>query len=268
MDVNRVLFISQEIAPYLPETPQSVMGRDLPQAVQGKGAQVRTFMPQYGYINERRNQLHEVIRISGKNIVIDDTDHPLIIKVATLQPARMQVYFIYNEDYFTRRTSKELETSSHPADNDERSIFFVRGSLETMRELRWVPDVIHCTGWISALAPLYIKQYYADDPSFRDSKIVCSLFDEQLPEPFDVRLYDKLKQDGFKEKCVKELNGKQADYLTLLKLELKYCDGVMLCADNIRPEVMELVKKSGLPCLPYSGNNSDAGLVTEFYKTL
>lgn len=269
MDVNRVLFISQEIAPYLPETPQAVMGRDLPQAVQGKGIQVRTFMPKYGFINERRNQLHEVIRISGKNIVIDDTDHPLIIKVATLQPARMQVYFIYNEDYFTRAITKELETASHPEDNDERSIFFVRGSLETVRELRWVPDVIHCTGWVSALAPLYIKKYYAGDPSFSDSKIVYSLFDEEAPAPFDEHLYDKLKQDGFKDKDIKQLAGKQADYMDLAKLALAHSDGVMQCSEHIKPEIMELVKASGLPFLPYDGGvNANVDAVTEFYKSL
>lgn len=270
MDVNRVLFISQEIAPYLPETPQSVMGRDLPQAMQQEeNIQVRTFMPKYSFINERRNQLHEVIRISGKNIVIDDTDHPLIIKVATLQPARMQVYFIYNEDYFMRRISKELETISHPEDNDERSIFFVRGSLETVRELRWVPDVIHCTGWVAALAPLYIKKYYADDPSFRDSKIVYSLFDEEFPAPFNEHLHDKLKQDGFKDKDIKQLAGKQADFMDLARLALQHSDGVMQCSQNVKPEVMDLVKASGLPFLPYAdGITTDAKTVTEFYKSL
>ena len=150
MDVNKVLFISQEISPYLPNTPMAVTGRELPQAVQESGLEVRTFMPKYGFINERRNQLHEVIRLSGMNITIDDADHPLIIKVATLQPVRMQVYFIYNEDYFTKNITKELETVTSPSDNDERSIFFVRGTLETVKKLRWVPEVIHCDGVVQA----------------------------------------------------------------------------------------------------------------------
>ena len=175
MEVNKVLFISQEISPYLPETPMAVMSRELPQAVQESGLEVRTFMPKYGFINERRNQLHEVIRLSGMNISIDDTDHPLIIKVATLQPVRMQVYFIFNEDYFHKSICKELETVSSPTDNDERSIFFVRGTLETVKKLRWVPEVIHCTGLISALAPLYIKDFYADDPSYQEAKVVFTL---------------------------------------------------------------------------------------------
>ena len=148
MDVSKILFINQEIFPYLPESFLSTLANKLPQGIQEKGFEVRTFMPKYGYINERRNQLHEVIRLSGMNLIIDDTDHPLIIKVATLLPARMQVYFIYNDDYFQHGSVKELETISSPSENDERSMFFVRGSLETVKKLRWIPDVVHCQGWI------------------------------------------------------------------------------------------------------------------------
>lgn len=270
MDVNKVLFISQEISPYLQETPMSVMGGMLPQAVQENGVEVRTFMPKYGYINERRNQLHEVIRLSGMNLIIDDTDHPLIIKVATLQPARMQVYFIFNEDYFSHNITKDLETVTSPADNDERSIFFTRGTLETVKKLRWVPDVIHCTGWITALSPLYIKDYYCDDPSFRDAKIVYSLFAEDFNEPLDERLYEKLKFDGIKEEYIKDLAGKKADNMALTQLALQHCDGVVACSDNLRPEVLELVKASGLPFLPYQGddNSANAKAYIEFYKSL
>lgn len=269
MDVNKILFISQEIAPYLPETPMAKMSRDLSQAVQEKGIEERTFMPKYGFINERRNQLHEVIRLSGMNLVIDDTDHPLIIKVATLQPAHMQVYFIFNEDYFTRNITKQLETVTSPADNDERSIFFVRGTLETVKKLRWVPSVIHCSGIISALAPLYIKDYYADDPSYRDAKIVYSIFDDEFPEPLDERLYDKLKFDGLKESHIKALKGKKADKLMLTKLALEHSDGVIQSAEHISPEVMELVKKSKLPFLPYqNGENNNVDAYVDFYKSL
>lgn len=269
MDVNKILFISQEIAPYLPETPMAKMSRDLSQAVQEKGIEERTFMPKYGFINERRNQLHEVIRLSGMNLVIDDTDHPLIIKVATLQPAHMQVYFIFNEDYFTRNITKQLETVTSPADNDERSIFFVRGTLETVKKLRWVPSVIHCSGIISVLAPLYIKDYYADDPSYRDAKIVYSIFDDEFPEPLDERLYDKLKFDGLKESHIKALKGKKADKLMLTKLALEHSDGVIQSAEHISPEVMELVKKSKLPFLPYqNGENNNVDAYVDFYKSL
>ena len=268
MDVNKVLFVSQEIAPYLPETPMATMSRDLSQAVQEKGIEVRTFMPKYGFINERRNQLHEVIRLSGMNLIIDDTDHPLIIKVATLQPAHMQVYFIFNEDYFARNITKQLETVTSPEDNDERSIFFVRGTLETVKKLRWVPSVIHCAGMISALAPLYIKDYYADDPSYRDTKVVFSIFDDDLPQPLDERLYDKLKFDGLKESHIKALKGKRADKLMLTKLALEHSDGVVQCAEHVCPEVMDLVKKSKLPFLPYQGESGNVDAYIDFYKSL
>ncbi len=268
MDVKKVLFISQEISPYLPDTPMALMGSNLPQSIQETGIDVRTFMPKYGYINERRNQLHEVIRLSGMNLTIDDTDHPLIIKVATLQPARMQVYFIFNEDYFTRNITKELETTMSPADNDERSIFFVRGTLETVKKLRWVPDVIHCTGIVTALAPLYIKDFYKDDPSFSESKIVYSLFDDDFAMPLDKRLYEKLKFDGMKEEHIKALKGKQADKLMLTKLALEHSDGVVQCTQNVSAEVMELVKKSKLPFLPYQVGDENVEAYKAFYESL
>ena len=270
MDLNKVLFISQEITPYLPETPMALMGRDIPQAVQECGIEVRTFMPKYGFINERRNQLHEVIRLSGMNLVIDDADHPLIIKVATLQPSRMQVYFIYNEDFFNRNITKELETVTSPGDNDERSIFFVRGTLETVKKLRWVPDVIHCTGLITALAPLYIKDFYADDPSYRDTKVVYSLCDDDFSEPFDERLYEKLKFDGMNEDNFKIAEGKSLDKVGLTALALQHSDGVVQCSKNVSKEILDLVKKSGLPFLPYQEGSAKDNVeaYTEFYKSL
>ena len=268
MEVNKVLYISQEIAPYLPDTPMSRTSSDVPQSVQEHGIEVRTFMPKYGFINERRNQLHEVIRLSGMNLVIDDTDHPLIIKVATLQPSRMQVYFIFNEDYFNGTITKDLETESSPEDNDERSIFFVRGTLETVKKLRWVPQVIHCSGWISALAPLYIKDFYRDDPSFSGTKVVFSLFDNEPKEPFNVRLYDKLISDGVRDMHIKQIAGKEIGIVELAELAIKHSNGIIQCSENIRPEIMEIVKKSNLPFLPYQGEQPSAEAYVNFYKSL
>ncbi len=269
MEVNKVLYISQEISPYMADSPMAKLNRELPQGIQENGVEVRTFMPKYGCINERRNQLHEVIRLSGMNLVIDDTDHPLIIKVATLQPARMQVYFIFTEDYFQHNISKELETLADPAQNDERCIFFVRGTLETVKKLRWVPSIIHCSGWISALAPLYIKDYYADDPGFREAKIVYSLFEDDFTEPLDERLYEKLKFDGLKEEHIKDLKDKCATRVDLTRLALQHCDGVVQCSPNIPDEVMAVVKESGLPLLAYPGEPKEsAQAYLDFYKSL
>jgi starch synthase len=176
------------------------MGRYLPQAVQEKGLEVRIFMPKFGSINERRNQLHEVIRLSGMNIIIDDTDHPLIIKVASIPAARMQVYFIDNEDYFHRKNTVANENNEEYDDNDERAIFFARGVMETVKKLRWSPDVIHCEGWITALVPLYVKKSYNDDPFFKHSKVVYSIFDDEFKKPLDEKFMDKILMDGIQKK--------------------------------------------------------------------
>ena len=157
MEKTRILFISQEITPYLPETEMSKTGRLLPQGIQERGNEIRTFMPRFGCINERRNQLHEVIRLSGMNLIINDTDHPLIIKVASIQAARMQVYFIDNEDYFQRKALLHDNSGKFFEDNDERAIFFARGVFETVKKLRWSPDLIVCQGWLTSLVPLNLK---------------------------------------------------------------------------------------------------------------
>ena len=172
MKAKKILFVTQEMTPYVPASELAALGRDLPEEIQNKGREIRTFMPKWGNINERRNQLHEVIRLSGMNLIIDDTDHPLIIKVASIQSAHMQVYFIDNDDYFLKRQMGTDENGNEYADNGERAIFYARGVLETVKKLRWVPDIIHCEGWMSALVPLFVKTAYQDEPSFCDSKII------------------------------------------------------------------------------------------------
>lgn len=270
MDVTKVLFISQEISPYLPDSKMALAGRNLPQAIQEQGVEVRTFMPNYGFINERRNQLHEVIRLSGMNIVIDDTDHPLIIKVATLQPARMQVYFIYNEDYFDHTLSKQLETESSPEDNDERSIFYVRGVLETVKKLRWIPEVIVCSGWITALVPLYIRQFYADEPTFANTKIVYNLYDDPLAIPFPAEFAKKLKFDGFDDKILRPIKGKAVDHVMLTKLAIQHSDAVVQCDPEIDPAIIKAVKTAKVPFMEYrEGTISEkAPSYMEFFKSL
>ena len=199
MEKKRVLFISQEITPYLPETEMSLKSRYLPQGIQEKGREIRTFMPRYGSVNERRNQLHEVIRLSGMNLVINDADHPLIIKVASIQAARMQVYFIDNEDYFHRKSVLKDNKGVEFADNDERAVFFARGVLETVIKLRWAPDLIHCHGWLSSLIPLYIKKSYHDDPLFANSKVVYSVYDENFKKPLSSKVKQNVMIDGVQE---------------------------------------------------------------------
>ena len=249
-DVKRVLLVSSEIFPYLPESHIGRIGRFLPQGLQERKRELRSFMPRYGCINERKNQLHEVIRLSGMNIVISDIDRPLVIKVASISAARMQVYFIDNEDYFHRKQTYRDNDGVFFEDNGERAIFFARGVLETVKKLRWAPDIIHCHGWISQILPLYLKKAYKDDPIFADSKIVLSLYDdtpsecfpENFPEkiPFGSITMDDIAQDG------------PCDGTFLAKLGIRYSDAVIMGSDGIAPELATAAKKSGLPLLDYN----------------
>lgn len=264
---SKVLYISQEIAPYLPESPLAMAGRDLPQNAQEKGYEVRTFMPKYGAINERRNQLHEVIRLSGMNVSIDDTDHPLIIKVATLQPSRMQVYFIDNDDYFHFSPDKSLEIVSSPDDNDERIIFFARGVIETVRKLRWNPAIIHCMGWTSALIPLYLKNLYSDDPTFANSKIVYVLREEGFESPLNSRFKEKLMIDQLQADSLSPISDGDVDFLALNKLAIDNSDAIVIGSENVSPQLIEYARKAGKPILEHNPEET-AEAYAEFFKNL
>lgn len=261
---NKVLFITQEITPYVSESEMSLVGRNLPQAIQEKGREIRTFMPKWGNINERRNQLHEVIRLSGMNLIIDDTDHPLIIKVASIQSARMQVYFIDNDDYFQNRLQVVDENGVEYEDNDARAIFYARGVLETVKKLRWCPDVIHCHGWMTALAPLYIKKAYKDEPSFRDAKVVFSLYDNDFKEPFHPDFASKLLLKGISKKDVADLK-EPVDYTALCKLAVDYSDGVIQQSEHVNEEVIAYAHQIGKPVLGYQSPEIFADACNDFY---
>ena len=261
---NKVLFITQEITPYVSESEMSLVGRNLPQAIQEKGREIRTFMPKWGNINERRNQLHEVIRLSGMNLIIDDTDHPLIIKVASIQSARMQVYFIDNDDYFQNRLQVVDENGVEYEDNDARAIFYARGVLETVKKLRWCPDVIHCHGWMTALAPLYIKKAYKDEPSLRDAKVVFSLYDNDFKEPFHPDFASKLLLKGISKKDVADLK-EPVDYTALCKLAVDYSDGVIQQSEHVNEEVIAYARQIGKPVLGYQSPEIFADACNDFY---
>lgn len=268
MSAKKVLFITQEINPYLPESIISTNCRFLPQAIQEKGKEIRTFMPKFGSINERRNQLHEVIRLSGMNLIIDDTDHPLIIKVASIQAARMQVYFIDNEDFFSRKNTVSDDEGNEFEDNDERSIFYVRGVLETIKKLRWIPDVIHCHGWMTALTPLYIKTAFADDPCFKNSKIVYSLYDDGFNMPFKEKFASKLKLSGIEDGHINDLKG-EIDYVKLTNFAVKYSDAVIQSQENVSKDILNYITQSEKKFLSYQGDiETSVDAISEFYDSL
>ena len=259
----RVLFISSEIYPYLEMTEQSKMARFLPQGIQDRGKEIRTFMPRFGSINERRNQLHEVIRLSGMNLIIDDADHPLIIKVASIQAARMQVYFIDNEEYFQRKQTIRDADGSFFDDNDNRSIFFARGVLETVKKLGWSPDIIHCQGWMTALVPLFIKTSYKDDPMFSASRVVYSIHDDSFTEALNPSFAKKALMDGLTEEDVKEI--KDPNYVSLTKLAMNWSDAVIQSSPNIHPEVEVAFKKLSKPTLGYQNPEEYVLAYDNFY---
>lgn len=268
MELKKALFISQEITPYVAANPISELGRELPQGIAEKKVEVRAFMPKYGVINERRNQLHEVIRLSGLNIVIDDTDHPLIIKVATLLPTRMQVYFIDNDDYFIRSGSKDLETETSPDDNDERIMFFARGVIETVRKLRWAPQLVQCSGWATALAPIYLRKIYAADPILSDTKIVYSIYNDRLPAPLSPKMVDKLILDGFDAKTVSPLTRGPIDAVALGKLAIQFSDAIAIAVPDANPELVNYAKSTGKPLLTYPGPENYVQAFYDFYQSL
>ncbi len=266
--VTKVLYISQEIFPYLPETELAHMGRYLPQAVQDRGRETRTFMPKFGSVNERRNQLHEVIRLSGMNLIIDDTDHPLIIKVASIQAARMQVYFIDNEDYFQRKNTILDDNGEEYDDNDERTIFYVRGVMETVKKLRWTPDVIHCQGWMTALAPLYIKRAFNEDPFFKNAKVVYSIFADDFKKPFRNLFAERLLLEGIEDSDVEQVKDKSIDFVALSKLAIDYSDAVIQSSPEVNVDVLGYVKSKGIDFLPYHGEETYADAYVDFYDNI
>lgn len=268
MEAKKVLFITQEITPYVSESEMAIMGRQLPQAIQEKGKEIRTFMPKWGNVNERRNQLHEVIRLSGMNLIIDDTDHPLIIKVASIQAARMQVYFIDNDDYFQHRLMATDENGVEYTDNEERAIFYARGVLETVKKLRWCPDIIHCQGWMSAFVPLYIKKAYQEEPSFRDSKIIFSLFGNNPQSTVADSLVDKLLLKGMEKEDIESIVKHPANYNDILKLAISYSDGIIQNSEEINPELLEYVHEKGLPMLEYQSLETYAETYNNFYDKI
>ncbi len=262
--MKKVLFVNSEIFPYLDESPISSIGRYLPQGIQERKKEIRSFMPRYGCINERKNQLHEVIRLSGMNIIISDVDRPLIIKVASISSARIQIYFIDNEDYFKRKQVFCDENGIFFEDNDERAIFFARGVLETVKKLRWAPDVIHCQGWISQLVPLYLKKAYKDDPIFSSSKVVLSLYDD-LPEvPFNAAFASKIPMGGITDDDLAFLK-ERPDGINLAKTAIRYSDGIIFGSEGVKKEIAAYCKERELPTLAYSAESIASGAYIDEY---
>lgn len=268
MSKTRILFINTEVEPYMPSGRLADLGRMLPQAIQESGHEIRIFMPRFGTINERRNQLHEVIRLSGANLIINEADHPLLIKVASMMPQRIQVYFIDNDDYFTQRGVYTDNDGKEYPDQVERCLFFARGIAETVKRLRWTPDIIYCQGWFASVVPLYLKKAANDDPCFRKAKIVLDLFDNAFTTPWPATTSHTLKVEGVTKADISEIKDKPVDYNLLCKWAMKYCDGVIVSDQGVDPGLIEHAENTGKKILNVSGDTElDAEKYSDYFNS-
>ena len=263
MDKNRILYVSQEINPYTGETAMGEVGSLLAQKTQENGIDIRMFLPRFGTINQRRHQLHEVIRLSGMNLIIDDFDHQLIIKVASIQKLRLQVYFIDNEEYFPHKQMFHNLDGNFLSNNDERMIFYCKGVIETVRKLGWAPDIIHCQGWFSSLVPMYIKKIYAEDPLFENVKVIYSIFDNSFKGVLGTALTDKLLFENLHKNDVAGI--KKSNINNLHKFAIDYADAIILASSNISKNLQEYIKSSGKPFMQYPGTEEYIEKYQDFY---
>ncbi|MBU2019151.1 MAG: glycogen/starch synthase [Bacteroidetes bacterium] len=263
MEKKRILFVTQEISPFLPKSEIATTARRLPQGIQEGGKEIRVFTPRFGNINERRHQLHEVIRLSGMNLVIDDNDHPLIIKVASVSAARMQVYFIDNDEFFKRKNTVVNDKGEFHPDNDERSMFFCRGVLETVKKLGWQPDVIHCHGWMSGLMSLYVKKLYNKDPHFADTKVVYSVYNEAFNKDWDAKFPEKLKFEGFDDEVVNDM--KDTSFENISRVMMKYADGLNVSSENLDASLQAMVDEANCLKQEYVAEENQTKVMSEFF---
>ncbi len=264
MKDKRILYVSSEVVPYLAENEVSLMSYDVPKMINDQGGQIRIFMPRYGNINERRHQLHEVIRLSGMNLVVNDLDMPLIIKVASIPKERIQVYFIDNDEYFKRKATFADEDGVMYPDNDERAIFFAKGVVETVKKLNWVPDIIHVHGWLASMLPVYMKHYYKNEALFSETKIVTSVYSESFTETLDVEMINKVKFDGVPHDAIADLE--IPNYENILKTAVLNSDAVIVASDTLSPSLTKFIESSNKPFLPFTPKDGFAEAYTNFYK--
>ncbi len=265
MEKSKILFVNQEMVPYTKENSLSWVARKLPQAIQENGKEIRTFMPRFGIISERRNQLHEVKRLSGMNLVIDDIDYPLITKVGSLPEARMQTYFIDNDDFFSKRTLTDKSGKLYE-DTDIKMIFFARGVVETTLKLNWFPNLIHCNGWFASLLPLYVRRFYKNNPIYKDVKVVISLFDETFKGKIGKKIQNKLLFDKIPAKDIARYE--DTAYISVMKAAIDLSDGVIITEEGVKPELIAHAKKARKPILPFKGEDALAENCNAFYDKI
>lgn len=268
MAAHKIIFVSQEISPYLSVTDNARFGKSLPQAIQAHKYEVRTFMPDFGDINERRNQLHEVIRLSGVNIPIANNDHPLVVKVASMQPSRIQVYFIDNDDYFQKLDTDADSFGTNREDNDERLIFFARGTMETARKLRWEADVMSVSGWMSSLVPLYTKCLFNDGPSFHNTGVLFTVLPEEEVGELAPGFFRKLEEEGVPAAEIDKFRAMPLDGKLLARMAVTYSDAVVFRTETPDAGLVALCDELGKPWKHLPGPEDNADEYDELLKSI
>lgn len=241
MSKLRILYVASEIQPFLETSAVSDFVRKLPQAMQERGMEIRILVPRFGLINERKNRLHEVVRLSGINIAVGDEEKPLVIKVASIPNAKLQVYFIDNEDYFHRKSVFFDKEDNFYEDNDERAIFFCKGVLETVKKLGWAPDIVHCNDWMTSLIPMYLKTTFKNDPIFQGTKSVFTIYNNDFAHQFDDNLLDKVKMMDIEDSMLENL--KSADFAGFIKTGAEYADAVIRAEEEVSQSLNELISE-------------------------
>jgi starch synthase len=266
MEKLRILFATMEIDPFLRISQAADFIRQLPQGLQDKGHEIRILMPRFGVINERRNRLHEVVRLSGINIRVGTEEKPLTIKVASIPNARLQVYFLDNEDYFQRKSVlNDPKNQSFYGDNHERAIFFSKGVIETVRKLGWMPNIVHCHGWMTSLIPLYLKTHYKDDPMFSQSKVVFTVYDYEAGQPMPANFNEKAKLDGIPANLMKEYA--TDTYAGVTRGGMKLADAVTKGQPKLDKTLEDLIKK-GKTSVAFDHNGHDMAHYVQSYSDL
>jgi starch synthase len=265
---KRILFIATEMSPYLELTEFAEVINKLAIKSNDTGLEVRCIMPRFGVINERRHRLHEVVRLSGINVSVDNDDYPLQIKVASLPNARLQVYFLENEDFFKRKQIFHDESETWFDDNALRTIFFCKGALETVKKFGWPPDIIHCSGWMTGLIPAYIKTAYKKEPVFGNSKVIFTVGQNTFSEDFGPDFVKKaLINVNIKEKDLDSF--KDNNNAAMFRGGATFADAITFGSDMIEKKLMdEFSKVKGKKTVPFKGWDSDLTEYLELYNDL
>lgn len=266
MSKKKVLIVTQEMRPYTDLSEISEIARKLPQYIQEKGMEIRILMPRFGNINERRHRLHEVVRLSGMNIIVDDDDFPLIIKVASVQGARMQVYFLDNEDFFKRKFTFADGDGKSFEDNPDRMIFFCKGVIETVKKFGWPPDIVHCHGWMTSLIPVYLKSAYKSEPLFENSKVIYSAYKNEHGKGFPKEFIPKASINDLEPDDLASFM--KNDEISLLNGAASFSDGIIIGSEDLDDPALEAVRMTNKPILDYQGTENYLDTYLDFYHSL